>query len=65
MEASRRGQFQVLLGVMRLLHARQRGNLPKVAKEAQRLQALAEAPLAAQLGLGEEMRAGTDQPRQH
>jgi len=56
-EASRRGQFQVLLGVIRLLHARQRGNLPEVAKEAQGLQALAEAPLAAQLGLGEEMRA--------
>jgi LuxR family maltose regulon positive regulatory protein len=56
-EASRRGQFQVLLGVVRLLHARQRGNLPEVAKEAQGLQALAEAPLAAQLGLGEEMRA--------
>jgi LuxR family maltose regulon positive regulatory protein len=56
-EASRRGQFQVLLGVVRLQHARQRGNLPKVAREAQALQALAEAPLAAQLGLGEEMRA--------
>ena len=56
MEASRRGQFQVLLGVIRLLHARQRGNLPEVAKEAQGLQALAEALLAA-LGLGEEMRA--------
>jgi LuxR family transcriptional regulator, maltose regulon positive regulatory protein len=56
-EASRRGQFQVLLGVIRLVHARQRGNLPEVAKEAQVLQALAEAPLAAQLGLGEEMRA--------
>src|SRR6185437_14872310 len=34
-EASRRGQFQVQLGVIRLLHARQRGNLPEVAKEAQ------------------------------
>jgi LuxR family transcriptional regulator, maltose regulon positive regulatory protein len=56
-QASRRGEFQVLLGVIRLLHARQRGNLPKVAKEAQGLQDLAEAPLAAQLGLGEEMRA--------
>ena len=56
-EASRRGKFQVLLGVIRLQHARQRGNLPEVAKEAQGLQDLAEAPLAAQLGLGEEMRA--------
>ena len=56
-EASRRGQFQVLLGVIRLLYARQRGNLPKVAKEAQDMQALADAPLLAQLGLGEELRA--------
>ncbi len=56
-EASRRGKFQVLLGVIRLLHARQRGNLPNVANEAQSMQALADAPLAAQLGLGEELRA--------
>jgi LuxR family transcriptional regulator, maltose regulon positive regulatory protein len=42
-EVSRRGQFQVLLGVVRLLHARQRGNLPKAAEEAQGMQALAEA----------------------
>jgi LuxR family maltose regulon positive regulatory protein len=55
--AGRRGQFQVLLGVIRLLHARQRGNLPRVAEEARRLQALAEAPEAAQAGLGEELRA--------
>ena len=55
--AGRRGQFQVLLGVIRLLHARQRGNLPRVAEEAQGLQALAEAPEAAQPGLGEELRA--------
>ena len=53
----RRGQLQVLLGVVRLLLARQRGNLPAVTEEAQRLQALAEAPEAAQLGLGEELRA--------
>ena len=53
----RRGQAQVLLGVVRLLLARQRGNLPAVAEEAQRLQALAEAPDAAQPGLGEELRA--------
>ena len=53
----RRGQAQVLLGVVRLQLARQRGNLPAVAEEAQRLQALAEAPDAAQPGLGEELRA--------
>jgi LuxR family transcriptional regulator, maltose regulon positive regulatory protein len=56
--AGRRGQVQVLL-------ARQRGNLPAVAEEAQRLQAVAEAPEAAQSGLGEELRAGADQPRHH
>jgi len=55
--AGRQRQFQVLLGVTRLLHARQRGNLPRAAEEAQRLQALAEAPEAAQPGLGEELRA--------
>ncbi len=55
--AGRRGQVQVLLGVVRLLLARQRGNLPAVAEEAQRLQAVAEAPEAAQSGLGEELRA--------
>ena len=55
--AGRRGQLQVLLGVVRLLLARQRGNLPAVAEEAQRLQAAAEAPEAAQSGLGQELRA--------
>src|SRR5215469_11680087 len=49
-----RGQFQFLLGVVRLLHARQRGNPPAVAEEARRLQAVADAPEA---GLGEELRA--------
>ncbi len=53
----RRGQAQVLLGVVRLQLARQRGNLPAVAEEARRLQALAETPDAAQPGLGEELRA--------
>ena len=56
-QPGRRGQLQVLLGVVRLLLARQRGNLPAVAEEAQRLQAMAEAPDAAQPGLGEELRA--------
>jgi len=55
--AGRRGQAQLLLGVVRLLLARQRGNLPAVAEEARRLQALAEAPDAASSGLGEDLRA--------
>jgi LuxR family maltose regulon positive regulatory protein len=55
--AERRGRVQVLLGVVGLLLARQRGNLPAVAEEARRLQAMAEAPDAARPGLGEELRA--------
>src|SRR5579862_2306450 len=55
--AGRRGQARVLLGVVRLSLARQRGDLPAVAGEARRLQAMAEAPGAAQPGLGEELRA--------
>ena len=54
--AARRGQAQVLLGIIRLLVARQRGNLPAMAEEARKLQATAEAPEAAP-GLGEELRA--------
>ena len=57
MPAGRRGQAQQLLGIVRLLLARQRGDPPAVAEEAQRLQAMAEAPEAAQPGLGEELRA--------
>ena len=57
MPAGRRGQAQLLLGVVRLLLARQRGNLPAVAEEARRLQALAEAPAGAPGGLGEDLRA--------
>jgi LuxR family maltose regulon positive regulatory protein len=53
----RAGQAQLLLGMVRLLLARQRGDRPAVAEEARRLQALAEAPEAAQAGLGEELRA--------
>jgi LuxR family transcriptional regulator, maltose regulon positive regulatory protein len=52
----RRGPVQLLLGVVGLLLARQRGNLPAVAEEARRLQAMAEAPHAAQPGLSEELR---------
>ena len=55
--AGRHGQVQVLLGIVRLLLARQRGNLPAVAEEARRLQAVAETPDAAQSGIGEELRA--------
>jgi len=53
----RHGQFEVLLGVVRLLHARQRGDPPAVARQAQRLQDAAEAPETAQPGLGQELRA--------
>jgi LuxR family maltose regulon positive regulatory protein len=55
--AGRRGQAHLLLGVVRLLLARQRGNLPAVAEEARRLQALTEAPDAVPAGLGEDLRA--------
>jgi LuxR family maltose regulon positive regulatory protein len=51
------GQFQILLGVARLLHARQRGNSQAVAGQARRLQVAAEAPEAAQPHLGEDLRA--------
>jgi LuxR family transcriptional regulator, maltose regulon positive regulatory protein len=54
---ARRGQWQVLLGILRLLLARQRGNLQRVAEEARRLQAMAEASEVAESALGEELRA--------
>jgi LuxR family maltose regulon positive regulatory protein len=53
----RRGRVQLLLGIVGLLLARQRGNLPAVAEEARRLQAMAEAPDAARPGLSGELRA--------
>jgi LuxR family transcriptional regulator, maltose regulon positive regulatory protein len=53
----RRGQAHLLLAVVRLLLARQRGDLPAVAEEARRLQALTEAPDAASAGLDQELRA--------
>ncbi len=60
-----RGRVQVLLGVVGLLLARQRGDPPAVIEEARRLQAAAEAPdaarydlaPAARAGLGEDLRA--------
>ena len=42
--ADRHEQLQVLLEMVRLLLARQRGNPPAVAEEARRLRAIAEAP---------------------
>jgi LuxR family transcriptional regulator, maltose regulon positive regulatory protein len=53
----RRGRLRLLLGVVRLLLARQRGDLPAVAEEAERLQALADVPDAAPPALGKELRA--------
>jgi LuxR family maltose regulon positive regulatory protein len=55
--AGRREQAQVLLGIVRLLLARQRGNPSAVAEQARKLLAMAEAPDAARPGLGEELRA--------
>jgi LuxR family transcriptional regulator, maltose regulon positive regulatory protein len=51
----RHGQFGVLLGVVRLLHARQLGDPQAVARQAQRLQDAAEAP-ETEPGLGQELR---------
>src|SRR5215472_11732040 len=53
----RNGQTQLLLGVVRLLLARQRGDPPAVARQAQRLQGAAEAPEVARSGLGQDLRA--------
>jgi LuxR family transcriptional regulator, maltose regulon positive regulatory protein len=57
-----RGQFYILLGVVRLLHARQRGDPLTVTEEAERLQAAAEAAEeAAQCDLAPTARAGLGQ----
>jgi LuxR family transcriptional regulator, maltose regulon positive regulatory protein len=53
---ARRAQTQLLLGIVRLLVVRQRGDLPKVAEEALRLEALAETPGAAQRSLSQDLR---------
>jgi LuxR family maltose regulon positive regulatory protein len=53
----RRGRVQILLAILRLCLARQRGDFPAVAEEAQRLLAPAAAPDAAQLGLGDDLHA--------
>jgi LuxR family maltose regulon positive regulatory protein len=55
--APRRGRFQVALGILRLSVARQRGDVPAVAEEAQRLLAPAGAADAAELGMSGERRA--------
>jgi LuxR family transcriptional regulator, maltose regulon positive regulatory protein len=55
--AAGQGQAELLLGMVRLLLARQRGNLPAVAEEAQRLQVMADAPDATGRGLGDDLRA--------
>jgi LuxR family transcriptional regulator, maltose regulon positive regulatory protein len=53
----RRGQLDVLLGIVRLLLARQRMNLPAASAAAHRLRVVADAPDMASLGLSEELRA--------
>jgi LuxR family transcriptional regulator, maltose regulon positive regulatory protein len=54
--ADRRGRFQVLLAIVRLLVAQQRSNLPAAVEEARRLATMAQAPDAMQPGLGEDLR---------
>jgi len=54
---ARRAQAQLLLGMTRLVLARQRWNLQAVAEEARQLHVMAEAPGVAQPRLGEELRA--------
>jgi LuxR family maltose regulon positive regulatory protein len=53
--ADRRGRFLVMLTVVRLSLARQRGDLPGVTGEAGRLLAAVEDPDAAQLMLGDDL----------
>jgi LuxR family maltose regulon positive regulatory protein len=55
--ADRRERSQVILAVVRMRFARQRGDLPAVAEQAQRLLALAGAADSTRLGLGEDLRA--------
>jgi LuxR family maltose regulon positive regulatory protein len=55
--AERTARLQVLLAIVRLALARQRGDLPAVVEEVRRLFAPAEAADAEQFGLGEDLRA--------
>ena len=57
--ADRRGRLEVVLTVLRLYLARQRGDLPAVAEAADRLLAAVDMPDEAQLSLGEDLRALT------
>ena len=61
--ADRRGRSQVILAVVRMRFARQRGDLPAVAEQAQRLLAPAEAADAGAVRAGRgPAGAGVDQP---
>ena len=55
--ADRRGRAQVVLAVVRMRLARQRGDLPAVTEEAQRLLAPAMTAESGQPGVGEDLRA--------
>ena len=57
--AGRRARLQVLLCVLRLFLARRLNDFPVVVDEAQRLLALLKTAEAAQLGLGDDLRAAT------
>jgi LuxR family maltose regulon positive regulatory protein len=52
-----RDQLRLLLAVVGLLLARQRGNLPTVTEYVERLRVMADAADATQPGLGEDLRA--------
>jgi LuxR family maltose regulon positive regulatory protein len=52
---ARRGQAQLLFGIVRLLVVRQRGDLPTVAEEVRRLEAIAEAPDTTQAALSQDL----------
>jgi LuxR family transcriptional regulator, maltose regulon positive regulatory protein len=54
---ARRAQAQLLLGIVRLLAARKRGNLPAEAEEASRLRVMAGGPEMTRPALGGELRA--------
>jgi LuxR family maltose regulon positive regulatory protein len=55
--ADRRDRLQVLLASLRIVLARQRGDLAVVVEEAERLLGLVKAPDTAQLGVGGGLRA--------
>jgi LuxR family maltose regulon positive regulatory protein len=54
---TRHAQAQLLLGIARLLHARQLGNLAAVEEEARKLQDVADVQDPTRPGLGEDLRA--------